>query len=146
MKRTYHIIIAIAILLITSCTQSQKQRKDVISTENPYNLPGFNHRARWTIGSYVDEFGDKTGNRYLTNKFNGEISTSHFGYVPLTVKCIVDSAIVDFSLYEYGRHSITEQYSFELKIKDPRGNIHSFRQSRFYGDMRDSVINVLHRW
>lgn len=143
MKRLFIIIMVNAILLTTSCTQPNKQQKDAVSTENSNNHPSINHRAGWTIGSYVDEFGDDTNNHFLVNHFNGEISTSHSGYVPLTVKCIIDSAKVNFSLYEHGNYSINELYSFELNIKDPKGNIHQFRQFFFYGDMRDSIIKVL---
>lgn len=148
MKKYFYIFSTIVITLITSCTQTQKQRNDVNSTENPENpkTPQFfssMDRAGWTTGSYVDEFGDFTGDHYLVNNFEGKISTSHFGYVPLKVKCIIDSTKVDFSLYEYAKYSINELYDFELNIKDPKGNIHQFRQFHFYDEMRDSIIKIL---
>jgi hypothetical protein len=82
-------------------------------------------------------------NSDLINKFKGEISTTQTGYVPLMVKCIIDSSKVDFTLYEYDKYSINELYSFELNIKDPAGYVHNYRQFYFHGDMKDSIIKVL---
>lgn len=148
MRKFLYITIAITFFLNISCSHQQKQQEQQDQQNDPANpngLPGFGHTntAGWKIGSYVDEFGDKTENNYLVNKFNGEISSIHTGYVPLTVKCIIDSSKVDFSLYEYGKYSFNELYSFELNIKDPKGRIHQFRQFHFHDDMKDSIIKVL---
>jgi hypothetical protein len=56
---------------------------------------------------------------------------------------VIDSSKVDFSFYEYGKYSINELYSFELNIKDIKGNIHQFRQFYFYDDNKDSIIKLL---
>lgn len=145
MRSFFCILIVFSFLLAISCSSQQKQPNQQNDSANTNGLPEFDHTntAGWKIGSYVDEFGDKTENKYLINKFKGEISTTQTGYVPLMVKCIIDSSKVDFTLYEYDKYSINELYSFELNIKDPAGYVHNYRQFYFHGDMKDSIIKVL---
>lgn len=145
MRKIYPFALIFAILLSFSCSQQKKQPEQQNDPTNPNGLAGFSqpNYVGWTTGSYVDEFGDKTKNKYLVNHFNGEISTSNAGYVPLSVKCIIDSSKIDFSFYEYGKYSFDEMYGFELNIKDPKGNIHKFNQFYFHDEKRDSIIKLL---
>jgi len=144
MKRICYITL-LALLLVACNNKQPTQPEQQNDPTNPNGLPGFSqsNSAGWTTGFYVDEFGDQTGRKFLVNYFSGKISTSQTGYVPLTVKCIIDSSKVDFSFYEYGRYSINDLSYFELNVKDPQGNIHRFSQIRFYDDKKDSIIKLL---
>jgi len=63
--------------------------------------------GNWTTGSYVDEFGDKTGKGYVVLKSSRTFSNSATTGSALSVKMFINSGARDpwFRLYEYVRNN-----------------------------------------
>ena len=63
--------------------------------------------GNWMTGSYVDEFGDKTGKGYVVLKSSRTFSNSATTGSALSVKMFINSGARDpwFRLYEYARNN-----------------------------------------
>ncbi len=82
----------------------------------------------WTVGNYVDEFGDETGDHFITqNEVQyGTFSNSVTYGEDLLWDIRVDTYSVDFFLYEYGSYSVGGYGSYRLSVRDESGNTHTF--------------------
>lgn len=143
MKKLLFCIICAAVVM-TSCRNTKPQATLQEPVETPPDYAG------WTIGSFVDQFGDKTGNHFLMNKYQGKISTSTLGYIDVTVKCTIDSSAFQMEFYEYGKYFIKNFGYSWLNIKDVDGKVHEFRQyandgMRLTKEDRDSILAIISR-
>lgn len=136
-------ILALAAVIASGCT-SKPQTKQTAPTpqETPTDYAG------WTVGSFTDEFGDKTDSRFLRNIYQGKISTISLGDINMTAKCTIDSSAFRIEFYDYGKYLIKNFGQSELRIKDTNGKVHEFCQfsndgMRFIHSLRDSIINIL---
>lgn len=81
----------------------------------------------WEIGSYVDEFGEESGGKYVHATIEGTFSNSATTDSPLTVSFGVLEESIGFRLYEYSRGHIEKDLTrIYFKIKDSKGEIHHF--------------------
>lgn len=143
MRKLFYCIFSAAIIM-TGCknTKPQATVQEPVETTPDY--------AGWVIGSFVDEFGEETGNHFLRNQYQGKISTSTLGDIDLTVKCTIDSSAFQMEFYEYGKYFIKNFGYSWLNIKDVDGYVHEFRQyandgMRFVKENRDSILTIISR-
>lgn len=97
----------------------------------------------WTVKKYVDEFGDQTGEEFLT------ISTPNGKYLwsgndnELGAALLVDKQSAAILLLEYGNSQATNIFSSDndyiIKTKDSSGNTKTF-EGVMYGNGGDRVI------
>ena len=59
----------------------------------------------WTVGRFVDEFGEETGKRYIAHVFKGRMSNSATQDAALAVSVTADKDTIYFQLYPYGGDS-----------------------------------------
>lgn len=96
----------------------------------------------WVVKTYVDEFGDQTGEKFLT------IWTSDGKYIwngtdnELGAALLVDKQSAAILLLEYGNSQATNIFSFDndyiIKTKDSSGNTKTF-EGVMYGNGGDRV-------
>ena len=117
MRKLFYCIFSAAIIM-TGCknTKPQATVQEPVETTPDY--------AGWVIGSFVDEFGEETGNHFLRNQYQGKISTSTLGDIDLTVKCTIDSSAFQMEFYEYGNAN---------------------DGMRFVKENRDSILTIISR-
>ena len=82
----------------------------------------------WKISNYIDEFGEKTTNEYVTNQkvISGFFSNTATTDSRLNITFIVDKNNFAIVLYEYGeKHPVkNEGELYEVLIKDKNGKIY----------------------
>lgn len=141
MRRLFYYIISVA-MIMTGCKNTKPQDTVQEPVETPPDYAG------WVIGSFVDQFGEETGNHFLRNMYQGKISTSTLGDIDVTVKCTIDSSAFRMEFYEYGKYFVKNFGYSWLNIKDINGNVHEFRGyendgMRFVKEERDSILAII---
>lgn len=142
LRQTIGILALTAVIALGCTSKPQAQQTAPTPQETPTDYAG------WTVGSFTDEFGDKTDSHFLRNIYQGKISTISLGDINMTAKCTIDSSAFRIEFYDYGKYLIKNFGQSELRIKDSEGKVHEFSQfsndgMRFTGKNRDSIINVL---
>tara|TARA_Y100000593_G_scaffold91856_1_gene181761 strand:+ start:729 stop:1307 length:579 start_codon:yes stop_codon:yes gene_type:complete len=90
--------------------------------------------AQWGVANYVDEFGDLTGNKFLSNTIFGKFSNSATTNSRLKVTFLVDKDKVSIQLYEYGSSLVkTGIDGYRVSIKYD-GNVETFYGVPLVGD------------
>lgn len=90
--------------------------------------------AKWAVGNYVDEFGDLTGNNFLSNIIFGKFSNSATTNSRLKVRFLVDKDKVSIQLYEYDSQLVkTDIEGYRVSIKYD-GNVETFYGVPLEGD------------
>jgi len=102
-----------------------------------------NKLGDWSVGSYVDEFGDETSERYLRIETKGFFSNSATTDSPLKVRMFLNDGSTDnpwFRLYEYaGNNPIKGTYtnswknSLWCKARNSLGNEDEFNLNQYKG-------------
>ena len=143
MRKVFYSIVTAAIIM-TGCKNTKPQATVQEPIETSLNFAG------WGVGSFVDQFGEETDSHFLSNKYDGKISTSTLGDIDMTVKCTIDSSAFQMEFYEYGKHFIKNSGESWLNIKDVDGNVHEYIQytndgMRFVKEERDSLISIISR-
>lgn len=92
--------------------------------EEEISIPIPTKTGFWELGNYVDEFGEKTSNRYLRLGGKGVFSNSATTGSRMTAYLVVDRKNVTFRFVEYDDHIVKDDESCEMKIKDSYGDIH----------------------
>jgi hypothetical protein len=74
----------------------------------------------WSVGHYVDEFGDKTPETYyITSPKAGAYFYSLFGRVEGTVKVLIDGSTLRLIFcYKNGRQETWLRETYQLSVKD----------------------------
>ncbi len=76
----------------------------------------------WSIGNYVDSFGDPTGVQYVAANYSGSFSNSATNDSDLTVSISADGEKICIFLYEYNNHQVkqssTNYYNIKIKCSD----------------------------
>ena len=91
--------------------------------------------AQWGVANYVDEFGDLTGDKFLSNTiYDGKFSNSATTNSELKVRFLVDKDEVNIQLYEYGSRLVKsgiDDYRVSIKYGD---NVETFNKIQLLGD------------
>lgn len=92
----------------------------------------------WQLGSYVDEFGDETPNKYLRLGGKGVFSNSATTGSRMTAFLVVDRKDVSFRFIEYDSYIVKNDETCKMKIKDSEGDVH---EVEFYNS-RDGQMST----
>ncbi|MCK3684232.1 hypothetical protein [Maribellus sp. YY47] len=91
----------------------EKARQDSIKLANINNL------GSWDIGYYVDDFGERTGEFFVSMFVNGTFSNSATTNSDLKVRFMIDKNSSRIQLYEYARdHPVKGEGFIYFKIRD----------------------------
>jgi hypothetical protein len=97
----------------------------------------------WSIGRFVDEFGEPTNISYITTTVYGTFSNTATENSPLRVVFIItkDNKI-SLQLYEYNKNIPVKGYkdSYQIYVQDKDGNRHTLAASNYNSD-RLSLTN-----
>lgn len=91
-------------------------------------LANLNNTGIWSITYYVDEFGEKTKEGYITNTnlINGSFSNTATQNSALDVKFLItNSSDISFELYEYAGNNpvkTSSSDSYTILLQDKEGN------------------------
>ena len=97
----------------------EQQRKDSIRLSNINNL------GIWEIQYFVDEFGNKTNEPYITTTVHGTFSNSATENSRLRVTFIISSReSIGIQLFEYDRNNPVKGYrnKYNIHVLDSKGN------------------------
>lgn len=108
--------------LLAERTAIEKRIKDSIRLANIDNL------GVWTIGNYVDDFGEKTDEQYVATELFGTFSNSATTNSDLRVRFLIDKDDIRIQLYEYARnHPIKGEDEVTFKVRDSHNNEYTIR-------------------
>lgn len=96
----------------------------IISTTLSTSLTAMLQQS-WSLGRYIDDFGDATNEKYISYKVKGTFSNSATTNAKLTAKLLVESSTkISIALYEYGSSRVTEcsNTPYTLKIRTKTGD------------------------
>ena len=117
------VIIMFILGLLSSCKGKELPDADK-PIETGHSTP--TTALEWTQNTYVDEFGQPTGQRYefaaVEGKFSNSATTNSKLYVAITVE---RDSTVSFRLGEYGSH-VVKNVDLNGKARDNHGNIKDF--------------------
>lgn len=97
--------------LVKQQQEEQKQRE--AEEKEKYRLANLNNTGIWELGHYVDNFGEKTGQSFITNTklIKGVFSNSATENSNLNVGFLInDTSKISIQLFEYGRNNPVKQY------------------------------------
>lgn len=94
----------------------------------------------WITHSYVDKWGETTGDKYVTTKepITGQFSNTATNNSDLTVKLLVDKDKISFFLYEYNNHQVKSSIDRRYNILYRVGT----KESRLTGTLSTDRIIV----
>ena len=100
----------------------EKARQDSIKLANINNL------GDWEIGYYVDDFGERTGEYFVSRYIDGTFSNSATTNSELKVRFMIDKNSSRIQLYEYaGNHPIKGEGFIYFKVRDKNNKEHNIR-------------------
>jgi hypothetical protein len=112
---------------IDELESEQKRQKEAEEMEQR-RLQNIDSTGIWGIGHYVDDFGERTGERYIgiREKISGSFSNTATQNSALNVKFLISSSTdISIKLYEYAGNNPLKAVSPEyywVGIKDCEGN------------------------
>lgn len=115
---------------------AEKKRKEAEEKER-IRLENLNNTGMWSVRYYVDEFGEKTKQGYITNSLSikGAFSNTATQDSRLNVDFLItNSSKVSFQLYEYAGNNPVKAYSSEsyrVLIQDKNGNRYKFTATNY---------------
>ena len=122
--KNYLFILITLFALITGC-ESQQQKAHRIaqfradSTRVADSIKA-NSKGIWVVRNYVDEFGEKSKEKYIGGLFLGQFSNSATENSDLAVKFVIDKNDIYVQLYEYmGSNPVKHgvEYGYNIKIR-----------------------------
>lgn len=117
--------------VLEELTKIEKTRQDSIKLANINNL------GAWDIGYYVDDFGERTGENFVSMILYGKFSNSATTNSDLKVRILIDKSSSSIQLYEYGgNHPIKGEGFIHFKIRDKNNQEY---QIRGYNSTRGST-------
>lgn len=91
----------------------EKSRQDSIKLVNINNL------GIWSLGHYIDDFGEPTKEAYISTILLGTFSNSATTNSDLSVRILIDRKSIRIQLYEYAsNHPIKGEGIIDFKIRD----------------------------
>lgn len=106
------------------------------------NIPIPTGTGLWQLGSYIDDFGDETSNKYLQIAGKGVFSNSAATNEAMTAYLIVDRSNVYFRFIEYNSHIVKSEEECEMKIKDSYGDVHEITFTNTKDGQMSTYSNV----
>lgn len=108
----------------------------------------------WKQGYYVDEFNERTGEKYAYIDVQGTFSNTAATNEKLSAKIIVDLNSIQIYMLEYETYKVTNFFSnptYTIRVKDGSDTIHTFNgffsesSSRIsiYNEQKAELMNVL---
>lgn len=110
---------------------AEKKRKEAEEKER-IRLENLNNTGMWSVGYYIDEFGEKTKQGYITNSLSitGTFSNTATQDSRLNVDFLITNSYkISFQLYEYAGNNPVKAYSsdsYRVLIQDKDGNRYNF--------------------
>lgn len=148
------VILALSVLALSSCIQKSNNSTS-LSTKDSLEVAGSvdsitnaNNLGIWSIGNYVDEFGEPTKESYITGRTQGTFSNSATEGSELNVDILIDSkSKISIQLYEYASNNpvksgISGSYRIKVKSSDNKtATLDAYNGSdRLTLDKKDSRI------
>jgi hypothetical protein len=130
-------------------------KKNTVDTN--IRIADFKGTGPWEIRYYADEFGDFTGEAYITTKgmIEGTFSNSATNNSKLNVKLIIDKNKFGFDLFEYGysqvKNVLSDAGEYNVLFQDGQGNRYNttatLSTTRFYfkNRHRQKISEVISR-
>ena len=123
----------------------EEERK--VARAEAERLRALNDIGSWRIGSYVDDFGDATSQKFIANEVSGTFSNSATNDSYLYARVFVDGfpkEEIHFRFSEYDRNSPVTGYmssgqSYFGKVRDQNGTTYSFSATLYKGSTEVSV-------
>lgn len=117
------------VILIGCVNKELKERQRFVQDSIKARKERFiedNNLGIWRIEYYIDEFGDRTTDGFISTTIDGTFSNSATTNSPLRVKMVIDSSLVLINLYEYADNTPVkgEEY-MEFSVKDSKGVIYN---------------------
>ena len=115
---------------------AEKKRKEAEEKER-IRLENLNNTGMWSVRYYVDEFGEKTNQGYITNTLSikGTFSNTATQDSRLNVDFLITNSYkISFQLYEYAGNNPVKAYSSEsyrVLIQDKDGNRYKFTATNY---------------
>ena len=84
----------------------------------------------WTVGQYVNDFGDKTNDGFVAKRFSASMDNSAVQGAASKLILRASKDAIIFQLYPYGNNSHETWHSREYwtwRVKDESGKIHTLR-------------------
>lgn len=116
-------------LLYRSVMYLNSNGKEVGNPDADFYLPIPTGTGLWELDAYVDEFGDKTSDKYLRLRGRGTFSNSAATNEKLVVYLFTDkdTTSTHFRFVEYGSSVVKNEDICYMKIKDSYGDIHEIK-------------------
>ncbi|PKQ60134.1 hypothetical protein BZG02_20615 [Labilibaculum filiforme] len=114
----------------------EKKKKEAEEKER-IRLENLNNTGMWSVRYYVDEFGEKTNQGYISNSLSikGSFSNTATQDSRLNVDFLIsNSSKISFQLYEYAGNNPVKAYSSEsyrVLIQDKDGNRHKLTATNY---------------
>lgn len=100
---------------------------------------GHTMTAGWSIGYFVDDFGNPTEEPYARKIVHGTFSNSATTGDDLLVEFIVSARNFEFELLEYGNHPVTDDLTIDVK-DDDNGNVFTVENKNYSGRISISYV------
>ena len=114
-----------------------------------------NHLGDWRIDNYVDEFQEKTDERYIYQTSLGTFSNSATTNSDLLARILIDKKQIRLRLQEYAHHYVKESATFMLRVKSGDDTVSDFSMwansdgyiefMSYHKDEEDSLRHILLR-
>lgn len=126
------------LLYLGACTKSPEQKAEAPK-------PVSQHKT-WQVGSYVDEFGEPTGNKYVYAEATGHFSNSATNNSALAVVLQPFEGVnvygdtlgnINIKLMEYGNRWVKGKGAMYISVK---GNDGTIVKSQCYNDDRGETV------
>lgn len=96
------------------------------SESEAFSIPVPTGTGSWDLKSYQDEFGEEGAGKYLVLMGNGVFSNSATTDSKLTALLFIDNDFdFSFKLVEYNSSIVKSDDSYDFRIKDSQGDVHS---------------------
>jgi len=112
--------------------REESKRKEAEEKER-IRLANLNNTGMWQLGEFVDDFGNKTGNKYIINrtKIRGTFSNTATQNSPLNIDFVIKADEISIKLYEYaGNNPVKGIFSpcrYTVQIQDDNNKQHTFK-------------------
>jgi len=125
---------------------ANKKRKEAEEKER-IRLANINNTGMWSVRHYVDDFGEKTKQGYITNStsISGAFSNTATQDSRLNVDFLISSFYkISFQLYEYAGNNPVKAYSSEsyrVLIQDKAGNRYKLTATNHSDRLQFDITN-----
>lgn len=105
--------------------EEEEKRKKEAEEKERIRLANLNNTGMWSIGNFVDGFGEPTKNRFITNtiRIRGTFSNTATEDSKLDIRFLIsNSSEISMQLYEYAGNNPVKTMSIEIYFVDVQDN------------------------